>query len=140
MKPTAIKNTKKKKKHAARSCRHNKVILADRNTNWPKSIFTITIISQALSSHTPTLQIYIIIHNQFSIDPNQFTHQHFKSISSSTINLQILTKKKQIKVPTTATATRHRVSCDRDEGERQRWAWESELRSGLSCDGNEGER
>ena len=54
-------------------------------------------ISQALSSHTPTLQIYIIIHNQFSIDPNQFTHQHFRSISSSTINLQILTKKKQIR-------------------------------------------
>ena len=33
----------------------------------------------------------------FSIDPNQFTHQHFRSISSSTINLQILTKKKQIR-------------------------------------------
>ena len=33
----------------------------------------------------------------FRSDPNQFTHQHFRSISSSTINLQILTKKKQIR-------------------------------------------
>ena len=70
-------------------------------------------ISQAMSSHTPTLQIYIIIHNQFSIDPNQFTHQHFRSISSSTINLQILTKKKQIKgnkVPN---------DCDSDEAQSE---------------------
>ena len=79
MKPTTIKlfnnevniietnsNKKKKKKHAARSCRHNKVILADRNIY-----------------HKPCLHI----------------HQHFRSISSSTMNLQILTKKKQIKVP-----------------------------------------
>ena len=66
-----------------------------------------------MSSHTPTLQIYIIIHNQFSIDPNQFTHQHFRSISSSTINLQILTKKKQIKgnkVPN---------DCDSDEAQSE---------------------
>ena len=60
------KKYKKKKKHAARSCRHNKVILADRNIY-----------------HKPCLHI----------------HQHFRFISSSTINLQILTKKKQIKVP-----------------------------------------
>ena len=43
----------KKKKHATRSCRHNKVILADRNIY-----------------HKPCLHI----------------HQHFRSISSSTIN------------------------------------------------------
>ena len=128
-----------KKKHATRSCRHNKVILADRNIY-----------------HKPTLQIYIIIHNQFPIDPNQFTHQHFRSISSSTINLQILTKKKQIrgnKVPndgdgergTEWTTTgmrergrdeRERVSCDlgwaattrreRGRDERVIELWESE--------------
>ena len=49
-------NKKYKKKHAARSCRHNKVILADRNIY-----------------HKPCLHI----------------HQHFRSISSSTINFQL---------------------------------------------------
>ena len=60
----------------------------------------------------------LIISNfeSFSIGPNQFTHHHFKSISSSTINLQILTKKKQIrgnKVPNDGDD-------DGDEGERQK--------------------
>ena len=49
-------NKKYKKKHAARSCRHNKVILADINIY-----------------HKPCLHI----------------HQHFRSISSSTINFQL---------------------------------------------------
>ena len=86
MKPTAIKNTKKKKKTCSKK-------LQTQQSDFGRQKH----ISQAMSSHTPTLQIYIIIHNQFSIDPNQFTHQHFKSISSSTINLQILTKKKHIR-------------------------------------------
>ena len=91
MKPIAIKNTKKK--HGARS--------SDFGRQKPKRSM---ILSQKHAARTfksissSTSDLYL--HPQsstFSIDPNQFTYQHFRSISSSTINLQILTKKKQIR-------------------------------------------
>ena len=113
------KKYKKKKKNAARSYRHNKVILVDRNIYHKpclhihqhfRSISSSTInfqltqinfhnynnITSLVFTYTNTSDLY---HNPQSIfnDPTQFTHQHFKSISSSTINLQILTKKKHIR-------------------------------------------